>query len=203
MPLPIGRNPPGNRADGAPREGPNPQLRRQTIRKGHFRAGTNSETRNPNALGLGSSQIASLRRLQVSCQEGPIEPWRHDCSATQTEKISPVVAGSAAWDHHARRVSTRARHERSNAGTVPSRPRSGSAGNARWSVRHRSPILRRSGIASTPFRGFPHFPRKSGSAGSNRRLAVDKIVVVVLGIMIGTRGLEVACRSQLVQGKRP
>ena len=66
-----------------------------------FRADTNSETRNPNVLGLGSSQIASLRS-QCSGQEGPIAPWRHDCSATQTEKTSPVAAGSAAWDHRAR-----------------------------------------------------------------------------------------------------
>ena len=54
MPLPIGRNPPGNRADGAPREGSNPQLRRKTIRKGHFRAGTNyaSDHRKPNTARL-------------------------------------------------------------------------------------------------------------------------------------------------------
>ena len=64
------------------------------------RSHADSEMRNPNAWGLGSSQIASLRS-QGSGQEGPIEPWRHDCSATQTEKISPVVAGSAAWDHRA------------------------------------------------------------------------------------------------------
>ncbi len=37
-----------------------------------------------------------------SRREGLMEPWQHDCSATQTEKISPIAAGLAAWDRRAR-----------------------------------------------------------------------------------------------------
>ncbi len=107
------------------------------------RSHADSEMRNPNAWGLGSSQIASLRS-QCSGQEGPIEPWRHDCSATQTEKISPVVAGSAAWDHRARWSSSSGscRHPPGSTGppTSPAttRPWRTSAGRAGSAFRNRT-----------------------------------------------------------------
>ncbi len=69
MPLPIGRNPPGNRADGAPREGPNPQLRRQTIRKGHFRAGTSC--------------------TNLAYPTSNHNPWVHEIQCRSSRKVQP------------------------------------------------------------------------------------------------------------------